>query len=64
MSLLQVVVSDGPFKGWPFEAALAIQSGSVTPAEAKRRLIERYEQQKDLLDQAIAATQALPESVD
>lgn len=67
MSILNALVAEGPLKGFPFSAALAIEAGRVTPAEAKQKLIESYRaaaaEAAAKYEAAIAATQALPDTI-
>jgi hypothetical protein len=67
MSIMDATVSEGPYKGFPLAAAIAIGEGKVTPREAKALLIEHYGDQKraaiELCDAAIAETNSLPDSI-
>lgn len=64
ISLLDALVSDGPLKGWPLGAALAISEGNISPTEAKECMVAEYERRKvetvEQFDKAIEAVRALP----
>ncbi len=67
MSILNAIVTEGPLKGFPLCAALAIESGQATPSEAKRRVIEGYRSEADRAaaryQAAIIHVESLPDTI-
>lgn len=64
MSILDALVCDGPYRGWPLAASIAISQGQLSPSEVKAKIISSCEAEKARLDQVIEMTQALPDVIE
>lgn len=62
MTILSATITDGPFKGWPLGASVAITAGQ-TPSDIKAAMIKDCEKRKVEIDAQIEAIRKLPDKI-
>lgn len=59
----KATIIDGPYKGWPFFAAMYLSSGTMTPAQVKDALLADIDQKRADLEKQREAIKALPDKI-